>query len=104
MAEPLNRYFVSVFTVEDTNNMPKIDDKKTMAGEDLETIIITKEVVLGKLLGLKLIKSPGPDGMYPRVLKEMAGEIANALVVIYQNSLDSGVVPADWKTARDATV
>ena len=36
--------------------------------------------------------------MHPRVLKEMAGEIANALVVIYQNSLESGVVPADWKT------
>ena len=33
------------------------------------------------------------------VLKEMAGE-TNALVVIYQNSLDSGVVPADWKTAN----
>ena len=32
MAEALNRYFVSVFTVGDTNNMPKIDDKKAMAG------------------------------------------------------------------------
>ena len=30
----------------------------------------------------------------------MAGEITNALVVIYQNSLDSRVVPADWKTAN----
>ena len=30
----------------------------------------------------------------------MAGEIAKTLVVIYQNSLDSGVVPADWKTAN----
>eukprot|EP00061_Rhincodon_typus_P009939 g33822.t1 len=29
---------------------------------------------------LKVDKSPGPDGMYPRVLKEMVGEIANALV------------------------
>ena len=38
--------------------------------------------------------------MHPRVLKEIAGEITNALVVIYQNSLDSGVVPADWKTAN----
>ena len=45
MAEALNRYFVLVFTVEDTNNMPKIDDRKAMAGENLETIIITKEVV-----------------------------------------------------------
>ena len=100
MAEILNRYFVLVFTVEDTNNMPKIDDRKTMAGEDLGTIIITKEVVLGKLMGLKVDKSPGPDGMHPRVPKEMAGEIANALVVIYQNSLDSEVAPADWKTAN----
>ena len=90
----------STLTVEDTNNMPKIDDKEAMAGEDLETIIITKQVVLGKLMGLKVDKSPGPDGMHPRVLKEMAGEIANALVVIFQNSLDSGVVPADWKTAN----
>ena len=53
MAETLNRYFVLVFIVEDTNNMPKIDDKKVLADEDLETIIITKEVVLGKLMGLK---------------------------------------------------
>ena len=99
MAEALNRYFVSVFTVEDTNNMSKIDGRKAMADEDLETIIM-KEVVLGKLMGLKEDKSLGPDGMHPRVLKEMAGEIANALVVFYQNSLDSGVVPADWKTAN----
>ena len=61
---------MSVFTVEDTNNMPKIDDRKAVAGENLETIIITKEVVLGKLMGLKVDKSPCPDGMHPRVLKE----------------------------------
>ena len=49
---------------------------------------------------LNVDKSPGPDGMHPRVLKVMAGEKAIALVVVYQNSLDSGVVPADWKTAN----
>ena len=83
---------MSVFTVEDTNHMPKTDDKKAIA-EDLETIIITKETVLGKLMGLKVDKSPGPDGMHPRVLKDVMGEIANALVSIYQNSLDSGCFP-----------
>jgi len=36
----------------------------------------------------------------PRVFNEMAGEIANALEVICQNSLDSGAVSADWKTAN----
>eukprot|EP00061_Rhincodon_typus_P000317 g11284.t1 len=79
--------------------MPKTDGKNVIAGEDLETIIITKEAVLGMLMGLKVDKSPGPDEMHPRVLKEVMGKIANA-VIIYQNSLDSGVVPADWITAN----
>ena len=33
-------------------------------------------------------------------MKEMAEVIADALVEIYQNSLDSGEVPANWKTAN----
>eukprot|EP00061_Rhincodon_typus_P003552 g20369.t1 len=100
IAEASNRYFVSIFPVEDTNNLPVIDDKETKEGEDLETIVIAKVVVLGKLMELKVDKSPGPDGMLPRVLKEIAGEMANALVVIFQNLLDSGVVLADWKVAN----
>eukprot|EP00061_Rhincodon_typus_P014068 g40864.t1 len=63
----------------DVNDMPVIDDKETKVGEDLETIIIRKEVMLGKLMELKVDKSPSPDGMYPRVLEEKAGEIANVL-------------------------
>ena len=39
--------------MEDTDNMPKIDHRKAMAGKNLETNIITKEVVLGKLMGAK---------------------------------------------------
>jgi len=100
MAKVLNDYFVSVFTVEDVSNMPKNDVKDAMGGEDLNSIVITRGVVLSKLEGLKVDKSPGPVGMYPRVLKEMAQVIVDALVVIYQNSLDSGQVPADWKTAN----
>ena len=93
-----------VFTVEDTNNMPKIDDKKAMTGEDRETIKITKKIMLGKLMGLKIDKSPGPDGMHPRVLKEMVGEIANALVVIYQNSLEvSTTIPSCWMKREGKT-
>eukprot|EP00061_Rhincodon_typus_P010576 g34965.t1 len=101
IAEALNRYFVLVFTVEDMNNMPVIDDKKTKVGEDLDMVIIVKEVVLGKLMRLKVDKSRGPDGMHPRVLKEMVEVIANELVVIFQNLLDSGAIPADWKTANE---
>eukprot|EP00061_Rhincodon_typus_P004733 g23303.t1 len=78
--------------------MPIIVNKETMAGEDLEMIIITKKVMLAKLMWLKVDKSLGPDGMHLRVLKEM-GERSNVLV-IYRISLDTGVVLADWKTAN----
>ena len=44
-------------------------------------------------------KSPGPDGLHPRVLKEIAEEIVEALAVILQESLEAGRVPEDWKVA-----
>eukprot|EP00061_Rhincodon_typus_P004205 g21999.t1 len=43
--------------------------------EELKEILISQEIVLGKLMGLKLDKSPGPDGLHPRVLQEVAPEI-----------------------------
>eukprot|EP00061_Rhincodon_typus_P008492 g31132.t1 len=60
-------------------------------------VAITKEKVLEKLNGLKVDKPPGPDGLHPRVLNEIAEEIVEALVVIFQESLESWRVPEDWK-------
>ena len=62
-------------------------------------MVITKEKVLEKLKGLKVDKSPGPDGLHPRVLKEIAEEIVESLVVTFQMSLESGKIPEDWKVA-----
>ena len=42
----------------------------------------------------------GPDGIHPRVLKEMAGVLAKPLSIIYQQSWLSGEVPTDWKLAN----
>eukprot|EP00061_Rhincodon_typus_P005273 g24575.t1 len=84
MAEELNNYFVSVFMVEDSSKIPKIQESP---GEELNMVAITKEKVLEKLIGLKVDKSPGPDGLHPRVLKEIAEEIVKALVVIFCESL-----------------
>eukprot|EP00061_Rhincodon_typus_P004803 g23467.t1 len=50
-------------------------------------VAITKEKVLEKLKYLKMDKSPGPDGLHPRVLKEIVEEIAEALVVIFQKEV-----------------
>ncbi|KAK4810800.1 hypothetical protein QYF61_008773 [Mycteria americana] len=58
------------------------------------------ELAWDLLLQLNAHKSMGPDGIHPRVLKELADVIARPLSVIYQRSWESGEVPVDWKLAN----
>ena len=60
---------------------------------------------VSKLLkNLEPSKAPGPDGMTPRVLKELADEIAPSLTHIFQRSYESGQVPSCWKLAHVSPV
>eukprot|EP00061_Rhincodon_typus_P012458 g38211.t1 len=83
MVEELNRYFASVFT--DTSSIPELQDSQ---GAEVTLVAITKVQVLGKLKSLKMDKSLRPNGTHPRVLKETAEEIVEALVVILQESVE----------------
>ena len=46
-----------------------------------------KKEGLGILKSIKVDKSPGPDGIYPRILREARAEIAGALTEIFVSSL-----------------
>ena len=48
---------------------------------------------------LKPNKASGPDMIPNHVLKEAAVEIAPFLVLLFQASLDRGILPKDWKHA-----
>eukprot|EP00061_Rhincodon_typus_P018079 g47098.t1 len=48
-------------------------------------------------MGLKSDKSPGLHALHPRVLKQVSLEMVDALLIIYQHSVDSGRVPMDWR-------
>ena len=43
---------------------------------------------------------PGPDKVHPFLLKTFAKYLAVPLSIIFQRSIDEGVVPADWRCAN----
>ncbi|KFQ00942.1 RNA-directed DNA polymerase from mobile element jockey, partial [Leptosomus discolor] len=61
---------------------------------------IKKEVVSDLLHHLDAHKSMGPDGLHPRVLKELADVLIKPLSIIYQKSWLTGEVPVDWRIAN----
>ena len=70
MAEELNMHFRSVFTQEDTSSLPVPETKFEISeGERLGQIVVTPEVVANTIHNMKENKSPGVDGMAPKILK-----------------------------------
>ena len=61
---------------------------------------VTEPGVLNLLFNLKVHKSPGPDDLSPRVLREAACFISPVLCFIYNQSLSTGTLPDDWRIAN----
>ncbi|TRZ19428.1 hypothetical protein HGM15179_007668 [Zosterops borbonicus] len=59
--------------------------------------VIQKEAVREMLSCLNVYKSTGPDGIYPRGIRELADELAKPLSIIYQQTWLTSEVPDDWK-------
>uniref|UniRef100_M3XLH7 Reverse transcriptase domain-containing protein n=1 Tax=Latimeria chalumnae TaxID=7897 RepID=M3XLH7_LATCH len=99
-ATVLNDYFISVFTKEEMSNLTKLAQEPPSGLAMCNSIQITSRMVADQLGKIRVNKSQGPDGMHPRVLKELSNEISGVLAVIFQKSLESGVVPKDWRRAN----
>ena len=63
-------------------------------------IQVTTNAVLNKLNLLNANKSAGPDGLHPRVLKELAVSIANPICFLMNKCFAKGKIPIEWKTAN----
>ena len=101
-ADHLNKYFTSVFVEEDLSNMP-VPNKvfKDSADKSLQSIEIDVDTVINKLNSLNVSKSCGPDEVHGKLVRELSEELGSSLVDLFLASLDTGVVPQDF---RDATV
>ncbi|KFZ47660.1 hypothetical protein N321_04245, partial [Antrostomus carolinensis] len=62
--------------------------------------IIQEEMVKDPLSQLDIHRAMGPDGVHPRVLRELAEVLAKPLSIIYQQSWLTGEVPLDWRLAN----
>ena len=101
MAEDLNGYFSSVFTREDVSSLPVPDDKFQEAKSDyLGQLVVTPEMVAKKIKAMKDNKSPGVDGIPPKLPVETVEQIRVPLARVLNLSLKEGVVSFEWKEAN----
>ena len=96
-ADILNSQFQSVYTREDTSNLP---DKGPSPHPTMENITVKIPGVIKLLKNLNPYKAAGPDTIPTFILKTAAEELAPALTKIFQKSLNSGTVPEDWRKAN----
>ncbi|KAK4807414.1 hypothetical protein QYF61_001177 [Mycteria americana] len=98
-AEVLNAFFASVFNSRANCSLGtqplELEDRD---GDQNGAPIIQGEMVSDLLHHLDTHKSTGPDGIHPRVLRELADVLTKPLSVIYQQSWLTEEVPVDWRS------
>ena len=96
-ANIFSKYFAGVQINEPSGKYLRIQERDIKI--PMQKIKITKEVVLKILKELKVEKAPGIDNFVPLFLKEVANEIADIIVILYQKSIDNSTIPQEWLQA-----
>ena len=97
MCNVLNSFFTSVFTDEDTENIPTLE---RMCNSDIGSLTVNEEMFKARLSKIKQNGAPGPDKITPRILTELKDVVALPLCMIFNKSIHTGEVPSDWKIAH----
>ena len=100
-AELFNSYFSSVFQPSTSKTNDTVDSRISRFPTDLQLSDITLDVedVINSLTNLDVSKAGGPDGIPARLLKECSHQIASSLCSLFNDSLRSGHIPSEWKSA-----
>ena len=91
--KPLIMMFKSVFTKE-SDCLP---DFNLNVKSSIEHVSFPVDKIKKKLDNLNPYKSPGPDELHPRILKELSNELSLPLSLIFSKSFSEGELPQDWK-------
>lgn len=90
-------YFESVYQPSigfDSGNFQHMNDLPKFPSFD---VAITEQSVLDGLKSLDVNKGAGPDGLSPLFLRMTAATISSPLHSIFEQSLNSGYFPIEWK-------
>ena len=90
-----------MFTREDISILPVLETKFEGREFDyLGQLIVTPPMVAMKIRDMKDNKSPGVDGIPPKLLLEIVEQISIPLATVFNVSLEEGIVPLEWKEAN----
>jgi hypothetical protein len=93
----LNNYFKSVFVIESDQGLPTFE-MRTEAR--ISEVSIDVGELADRLSKLDPHKAPGDDGIHPHVLSRCSSACAVPLAMIFNKSLQSGVIPEKWRLAN----
>ena len=95
-ANIVNRQFISVFADDTKKSLPDLGPSQYPSIED---ITVSCEGVVKLLKNLKLHKAAGPYDIPLMLLIEAADEIAPAITLLFQASLNQWNTPTTWRKA-----
>ena len=96
----LNLFFSSVFQNETLDNIPVLNCANNSDGVCIQEVVITPAAVFNKLKTLNPTKSEGPDRIPPGVLLELQKFLYIPLTILFNNSIEKGSIPCDWKNVE----
>ena len=100
IADLLNSYFSSVFTVENISSIPNpISNFDFTNSQIFSDISVDEKLVYGKLSKMNISKSQGPDELNPKLIFELRNELCKPLTYLFNMSIQTGVIPQDWRDA-----
>jgi len=94
-AEILSDYFSTVYTLSTASNFEPL--ALVYPNEVMMPLVINTTDLLLKLSSLDVNKSAGPDGIHPRIICESRFVMADCFTKLFNLSIESGKIPADWK-------
>ena len=100
-ANILQSQFTGVFTQEPDGDLPPFENRTNIS---MKHMYVSGDDVLSRLKLLKTSKKHGADEIHPRMLSELAEELAEPLALLFNTSMKEGVLPADWKTAMISAI